>query len=91
MGRRVLFILGNSFVKLAQDFVRASQVVAGAVRPRRIGGVKLVALDFGDAVTAVARVVPEDERVDGADGAEGEGDAADDAGGEEQIEISPES
>jgi DNA gyrase subunit A len=50
---------------------------------RSAQGVKLVSLDFGDAVTAVARVVPEDER----EGDEATDGAGDDPGGE-QIEIS---
>jgi len=61
---------------------------------RNAQGVKLVALDFGDAVTAVARVVPEDERVGEGDGdgaVDDSGDAGDaGADGEEQIEIAPE-
>ncbi len=49
--------------------------------------VKLVSLDFGDAVTAVARVVPEDER-EGEDTAEAAAD--DSAEGGDQLEIAPE-
>ena len=41
-------------------------------------GVRLVNLDEGDVVTAVARVVPEEEGVD---------DGTDDAGGDEADEI----
>jgi DNA gyrase subunit A len=72
----MLITRGGIMLRASADGVRETG--------RSAQGVKLVALDFGDAVTAVARVVPDDER----DGVEG--DAPEEDGGEEQIEISSE-
>jgi DNA gyrase subunit A len=73
----MLITRGGIMLRASTDSVRETG--------RSAQGVKLVALDFGDAVTAVARVVPEDER-DGDDVADAGGG---DEGGE-QIEISSE-
>src|SRR5207244_2044172 len=58
----MLITRGGIMLRASTDSVRETG--------RSAQGVKLVSLDFGDAVTAVARVVPEDER---------EGEVADDA------------
>ncbi|HYV95988.1 MAG TPA: DNA gyrase subunit A [Gemmatimonadaceae bacterium] len=67
---------GGIMIRASTDSVRETG--------RSAQGVKLVALELGDAVTGVARVVPEDERtvVD-----EPGADEADDGGEEEQLEI----
>ena len=76
----MLITRGGIMLRASTDQVRETG--------RNAQGVKLVALDFGDAVTAVARVMPEDER---AVGGEAVDDAADDIGDTgEQIEIAPE-
>jgi DNA gyrase subunit A len=53
------------------------------VAGRNTQGVKLVNLDGGDVVTAVARVVPDDDKE-----GEGEGEAPEEGGGPDQSEIS---
>jgi DNA gyrase subunit A len=68
----MLITRGGIMLRASADSVRETG--------RNAQGVKLVALDFGDAVTAVARVVPEDEK----DGDETEAEPGDD---EEQIEL----
>jgi DNA gyrase subunit A len=71
----MLITRGGIMLRASTDSVRETG--------RSAQGVKLVALDFGDAVTAVARVVPEDEReVD-----ESTADTGDSGDGGEQIEI----
>ena len=76
----MLITRGGIMLRASTDTVRETG--------RNAQGVKLVALDFGDAVTAVSRVVPEDEQ----DKGEGDGAEPGDDGGEpgEQIEISTE-
>ncbi len=73
----MLITRGGIMLRASADHIRETG--------RSAQGVKLVSLDFGDAVTAVARVVPEDER---------EGDETGDAGGGgdggEQIEMADE-
>ena len=75
----MLITRGGIMLRASTDSVRETG--------RSAQGVKLVSLDFGDAVTAVARVVPEDER-EGEDVADAGG--GDSGGGGEQIEISTE-
>jgi DNA gyrase subunit A len=53
------------------------------VAGRNTQGVKLVNLDGGDVVTAVARVVPDDDKE-----GEGEGEVPEEGGGPDQSEIS---
>ena len=72
----MLITRGGIMLRASTDQVRETG--------RNAQGVKLVSLDFGDAVTAVARVVPEDEKEgEGEEGPEGEE-------GEEQIEMTTE-
>ena len=56
------------------------------VAGRNTQGVKLMNLEEGDLVTAVARVVPDD----GAEGGEAEGEGGDDAGPGEVLELTSE-
>jgi DNA gyrase subunit A len=73
----MLITRGGIMLRASADGVRETG--------RNAQGVKLVSLDFGDMVTAVARVVPDDEK-EGDDSADDEGG---DAGGE-QLEIASE-
>jgi DNA gyrase subunit A len=68
---------------------RTGQVIRSPVKDVRVAGrntqgVKLMNLEEGDLVTAVARVVPDDGEGDGA------GDAAGDAAGPEELELTSE-
>jgi len=60
-----------------QGVIIRSSVAQVRVTGRIAQGVKLVQLDNGDLVTAVARVVPEDGDVDGEDGEDGAAAGAD--------------
>ena len=73
----MLITRGGIMLRASSDGVRETG--------RNAQGVKLVALDFGDTVTAVARVVPDDEK-------EGDepGDEGGDADGGDEIEIGAE-
>jgi DNA gyrase subunit A len=71
----MLITRGGIMLRASTDSVRETG--------RSAQGVKLVTLDFGDAVTAVARVVPEDER-EGEESADDTGETGD---GGEQLEI----
>ncbi len=68
---------------------RGGQIIRSPVKGVRVAGrntqgVKLINLDMGDLITAVARVVPDDK-------AEGEGDEADDDGSpDNQLELTSE-
>jgi DNA gyrase subunit A len=72
----MLITRGGIMLRASSDGVRETG--------RNAQGVKLVALDFGDTVTGVARVVPEDERDVEEGGEETGGD------GEPQIELGAE-
>ncbi|MEA3246768.1 MAG: DNA gyrase C-terminal beta-propeller domain-containing protein, partial [Gemmatimonadota bacterium] len=68
---------------------RTGQIIRSPVSGVRVAGrntqgVKLMNLEGGDLITAVARVVPEDG--EGGEGGEGEGDAT----GPEELELTSE-
>ncbi|MEI6812961.1 MAG: DNA gyrase subunit A [bacterium] len=69
---------------LAEDQVmlitRGGQIIRSPVKDVRVAGrntqgVKLINLDMGDVITAVARVVPDDTETEGGEGGEGGDDA----------------
>jgi len=78
----MLITRGGIMIRASADSVRETG--------RNAQGVKLVALDFGDTVIGVARVVPDDEKV-GEENGDENGDAGDGADGmPEQFELTPE-
>jgi DNA gyrase subunit A len=76
----MLITRGGIMLRASADHIRETG--------RSAQGVKLVSLDFGDAVTAVARVVPEDERSEADESGDETGGESGDGG--EQLEISSE-
>jgi DNA gyrase subunit A len=75
----MLITRGGIMLRASTDQVRETG--------RNAQGVKLVALDFGDAVTAVARVVPDEEKQGEEGDAAVDADGGDGGDGDDQLEI----